>query len=106
MADVQPLVEAVRPGRLAAELGPPIAGDRQQPRIQRLLELLDRLRVGSAEIAVLTGSVATGSHIDGGAEQFVFGEELAQPPRLGGREEPGKEGAAFVADSGGDRGPV
>ena len=58
MADVQPLVEAVRPGRIPAQSRPPVPGDRQQPRVQRLLEVLDRLRIRRVEIAVLPGTVA------------------------------------------------
>ena len=58
------------------------------------------------KVAVLTGAVATGTHVDRGAEQTVVGEEVAQPPRLGLGEQPGQQRAAEVVDGGGDGVPV
>ena len=42
VAHVQPLVQGVRPGGGSSEFGPPVTRDGQEPRIEGLLQLLDR----------------------------------------------------------------
>ena len=83
MAHVEPVVEGVRPRRLAAQFGPPIPRDRQQPRIQRLLELFDRLGVRPLEVPVFALAEPVPAHVDGRAEQVIVGIELTDLRRLG-----------------------
>src|SRR6476469_10026159 len=91
VADVQPLVESVGPGCRPAEFAPPLPGDRQQPRIERLLQLLDRFRVRRIEIAVLAFAEAITRHIDGATEKLWLVVQLAQLAGLLGSQQSGEE---------------
>jgi hypothetical protein len=63
VAHPQPLVQGVRPRGGAAEPGVPVAGDRHQPGVERLLEALDRLGVGGLEVAVLALAETVPAHV-------------------------------------------
>ena len=47
VAHVEPLVEGLRPGRRTPELRVPVPGDREQPRIKGVAELVDRCGEGA-----------------------------------------------------------
>ena len=106
VAGRQPVVQAVRPRRRAAEPLPPVAGDRQQLRVQGLLQAGDGLGERLGEVAVLSLTEAVPGHADGGPEPRVVGVEGGDPGRLlGGEQRPG-QAAAVAVEVGADRGPV
>src|ERR1700730_13623993 len=106
MADAQPIVEVVGPRGPPAQFGPPFPGDRQQSRVQRLLERLDRLWIRLLEVPVLTFAEPVSAHVDRRAEQVVV--EIAPPDclGLGVGEQPGQQCATEVVDLSGDCVPV
>ena len=84
VAHVQPVVEVVGPGWRAAQLGPPVPGDRQQPRVQRLLERLDRLGIGLLEVPVLAlaepvSGACRSSRGTGGRRDRALGSSRPRP---------------------------
>src|SRR4051794_15147904 len=106
VAHVQPLVEVVRPGRRAAQLRPPVPGDRQQPRVERLLERFDGLGIRLLKVPVLALAEPVSTHVDRRAEQVVVGIESADILRLRLREQPGQECTTKVVDLSRDCVPV
>src|SRR5215472_14157047 len=106
MAHLQPLVERVRPGSRAAELGPPVPGYRQQPRVQSLLQPLDGLRVRGPEVPVLALTEPVPAHVDRAAEAGCLIVETADLLRLGRSEQLGQQGAAQRVDLSRDGIPV
>ncbi len=102
----QPLVEVLRPRRRPAEPGPPVAGDRQQPRVERLLQFDDSGRERLGEVAVLAGAEAVPAHVDGGPEPRVVGVERGDVGGLVRREQRPGQRATVVVQLGADRGPV
>jgi len=79
VAHPQPLIEGVRPtGRGARSLAHQSRAIGSKPRVQRLLEPFDRLRVRSGEVTVLALPEPVPAHGDGGAEALALAVELAE----------------------------
>jgi hypothetical protein len=105
VAHPQPLVERVRPPGGPAELGRPVTGDRQQLRVQRLLQVLDGLGVGGLEITVLTFAETVPTHVDCAAKVPGLPVELADSLCLIWGEQRRQEGTAEGVNLRGDRFP-
>src|SRR6266566_1132475 len=102
MAHVQPFVQGVRPGRLAAQLAPPVTGDRQQLRVQRLLQAGDRVRERLGEVLVLALAEPVAGHVDRGPEPVVVRVQDGDAGGLvRGEQRPGQgapDGVELAAD--------
>src|ERR1022692_4865802 len=82
VAHLQPLIQCVRPRGVPAELAVPVTGNGQQVRVERLLQLLDRLGEGAGEVAVLALAEPVPAHDDRRAEVLVTGVEPGDPRAL------------------------
>lgn len=96
----QPLIERVRPWRGTAQPGRPGTGHLHQPGIQRLLQALDRGRVGRLEVAVFALPESVPSHVDGAPEQLVSRVQRAKAGGLLCAEEAWQDRAAVFIQLG------
>ena len=94
VADVQPLIERVRPLRPAAEPVVPVAGDRQQPPVQAAPQRVNRLGERRREVAVLAFPEPVARHVDRGAEVPGLVVEPGDPRALGRGQQRGQQRAA------------
>ena len=106
MAHRQPCIQGVGPWGGTAELVPPVTGDREQVRVQRLLQLLDRFGVGAGEVAVLAFPEAVPAHVDRGAEVLVLLVEAGDPRGLLRGEQPRQQRPPVLIELLGDTVPV
>ena len=106
VAGVEPLLEGVGPRGRAAEAPRPLPGDRQQPRVQRLPQQLDRLGQRAGKVAVLARAKPVPCHVDGGPPQgrvLVAGGDC---PAVAGVEHHPGVGHPRLVERLGDRRPV
>ena len=75
-------------------------------RVQRLLELIDRIGIRLLEIAVFTLAEPVPAHLDRRPEQAVVRIERAELRRVGLGDQLRQQRTAEVVDLGGDRIPV
>lgn len=106
VAHARPLVQGVRPRGGAAQFRVPVAGDRQQARVERLLQPFHRLGVGDLEVAVLARPEPVPAHVDRCPEVGVALVQIADGSGFGVGEQAREQGAGVLVDFGGDFGPV
>ena len=106
MAHLEPVIQAVRPRRRSAQPGPPRAGDRQQLRVEGLLQSGDGLGERLGEVAVLAFAEPVPGHVDGRPEAGAVAVQRRDLGCLVGVEQRPDQAAAVGVQISADTIPV